>query len=257
MRVLTNLILLAGGLLLVLNQLDISETFTVVDPDPPTADTAAPPSPPELVGIRQLSPPSLWSKASMYLSQDGQILYDIIEACEIRQVRPHAARLVKAENKGYFNLGAACDVYDHLRARWSYLSDAPSDDHAAPATESLQLMTGDCDDYATLQAAMLWSIGAHIRILHAAGPEGGHAFTQLNIGQTPLKDIAHYICYRYNLPGIRLHYDTDELGNRWLNLDYFYDHRSHPGSPIYDYDYAKCFYPQYERLTHYHKSNNR
>lgn len=85
---------------------------------------------------------------------------------------------------------------------------------------------------------MILSIGGEARINFAYGQDGGHAFTEVNIGKT---EIEEYISKRYKKvydhSGIWTR--TDKDGNNWLNLDWF---AKHPGGKYFDYTHGTTFY---------------
>jgi hypothetical protein len=52
-------------------------------------------------------------------------------------------------------------------------------EYLAKALETIESeLTGDCDDFATLIATFILSIGGEIRVTIASGPDGGHAYTE-------------------------------------------------------------------------------
>lgn len=105
---------------------------------------------------------------------------------------------------------------------------------------------GDCDDFAVLLAAFIESMGATSRIIVAYGPNRGHAYSEVYLGNDsgPCGNVTRmirWLLYRYGVDEIHCHQDLDS-GETWLNLDWWKDGNSsnadaesikHPGGPFY------------------------
>lgn len=143
------------------------------------------------------------------------------ELCDPAPVRNRTVQMICSENAGRFNIGQVCDVFDFLQANWVHLSDPYRSEFFADANTSLSHYRGDCDDFSIALATAIRSIGGLCRIVAAYHVEGGHAYAQLGIGSTSLLEIDRYLMARYpeNDPGFEYCVQTDEWGNRWLNLD--------------------------------------
>jgi hypothetical protein len=134
--------------------------------------------------------------------------------------------------KGYNNdwtLIQSFAVFKEINKRWNYVSDPKGHDYIAPATESLQYLSGDCDDHSVFMGACIKSIGGTIRLIHTKG----HIYPELYIGGKKDIERINYAIKKILFPieskGKTLHYHIDERGNIWLNLDYT---AKYPGGPF-------------------------
>ncbi|MFA5575607.1 MAG: transglutaminase domain-containing protein [Brumimicrobium sp.] len=149
---------------------------------------------------------------------------------------------IAGQSAGNFNLGQVCDIFDYCYNNWKYVNDPQTTNYVEYASTTLNNgLNGDCDDFAVLVCSMILSIGGEARINYAYNPESGHAFTEVNIGNTDINSIENYISKRYkkvyNKNGVWSR--TDENGNKWLNLDWF---ANHPGGQYFDYTHGTMFY---------------
>ncbi|WP_333600002.1 transglutaminase [Flavobacterium sp.] len=134
--------------------------------------------------------------------------------------------------KGYYNdwtLIQSFAVFKEINTRWNYVSDPKGHDYIASATESLQYLSGDCDDHSVLMAACIKSIGGTTRLIHTKG----HIYPELYIGTKKDLERMNYAIKKVLFPeeskGKPIHYHIDERGNIWLNLDYT---AKYPGGPF-------------------------
>lgn len=111
-------------------------------------------------------------------------------------------------------------VFKEIRNNWNYVNDPNGSEYIAPASESLQHFSGDCDDHAILMAACIKAIGGTPRIIHT----GGHLYPEILIGsQRELETATYYIkevLFAKESHNQQIHYHIDERGQIWLNLDY-------------------------------------
>jgi hypothetical protein len=85
-------------------------------------------------------------------------------------------------------------------------------------------------------------VGGEARVNYAWGPDGGHAFTEVNLGDIEDETVLKYIKDRYvslYFYGNDLNARRDKQGNIWLNLDWFADN---PGGEYFDFDIGYTFY---------------
>lgn len=164
----------------------------------------------------------------------------LVDACNYSNstLRNNAVSIA-GQNEGSFNLGQICDIFDHCYNNWKYVNDPKGTEIVEYASNTISNgLNGDCDDFAVLICSMILSIGGEARINFAYGQDGGHAFTEVNIGKT---EIEEYISKRYKKvydhSGIWTR--TDKDGNNWLNLDWF---AKHPGGKYFDYTHGTTFY---------------
>ncbi len=129
----------------------------------------------------------------------------------------------------YFTIIQSFAVFKEINSRWNYVSDPKGRDYIAKATESLQYLSGDCDDHSVFMAACIKSIGGTTRLIHTKG----HIYPELLIGNK--KDLEHInyaikkVLFPLESKDKSINYHIDERGNVWLNLDYT---ARYPGGPF-------------------------
>ncbi len=120
-------------------------------------------------------------------------------------------------------------IFKEINTRWNYVSDPKGHDYIASATESLQYLSGDCDDHSVLMAACIKSIGGTPRLIHTKG----HIYPEIYIGTKKDLERINYTIKKVLFPleskGKPIHYHIDERGKIWLNLDYT---ARYPGGPF-------------------------
>ena len=164
----------------------------------------------------------------------------LVEACNYSNstVRNNAVSIA-GQSPGSYNLGQICDIFDHCYNGWKYVNDPKGNEIYESASNTISNgLNGDCDDFAVLVCSMVLSIGGEARINFAYGQNGGHAFTEVNIGKT---EIEEYISKRYKsvYDNSGIWSRTDKQGNNWLNLDWL---AKHPGGKYFDYTHGTTFY---------------
>lgn len=167
----------------------------------------------------------------------------LVDACNYTNstVRNTAVEIA-GRSPGSFNLGQICDIFDYCTSNWKYVNDPRRREVVEYASRSLQNgLNGDCDDFAVVVCSMILAVGGEARINYAYGNEGGHAFTEVNLGHTGSDEVENYLSrrYAYQNPGHTIWTRTDNKGNKWLNLDWF---ASHPGGPYFDFTRGTTFY---------------
>lgn len=167
----------------------------------------------------------------------------LVNACNYtNEIVRNTAVSLAGESAGTFNFGQICNIFDYCYDNWKYVNDSKINQVVEFASSTINNgLNGDCDDFAVLVCSMVISIGGEARINYAYGKEGGHAFTEVNIGKENKEEIENYISQRYsavyNNDGIGTR--TDNSGNMWLNLDWF---AKHPGGGYFDYTKGTTFY---------------
>ena len=120
-------------------------------------------------------------------------------------------------------------VFKEINSRWNYVSDPKGRDYIAKATESLQYLSGDCDDHSVFMAACIKSLGGTTRLIHTKG----HIYPELYIGTQKDLEQINYAIKKVLFPAESknqtLNYHIDERGDVWLNLDYT---AKYPGGPF-------------------------
>ncbi len=156
-------------------------------------------------------------------------------------VRNSAAKIA-GRSPGSFNIGQVCEIYDYCYTNWKYVNDPVQNEIIEYASNTLKNgLNGDCDDFAVLLGSLLLSVGGEVRINYVYGPEGAHAFTELNIGSTNFNEIQKFLKKRYrkSIAKNGIWYKEDEKGNKWLNLDWFADY---PGGKYFNATRGTRFY---------------
>ena len=119
-------------------------------------------------------------------------------------------------------------VFKEINSRWTYVSDPKGKDYIATASESLNYLSGDCDDHSILMAACIKSIGGTPRLIHT----DGHIYPEILIGSKKdfeeVNFIIQEVLFKEEVNNQSLHYHIDEYNQIWLNLDYT---AKYPGGP--------------------------
>lgn len=184
-------------------------------------------------------------KGSFGEKEDKQLVA-LIRASDFSnpEVRNTAAReAVKNKAKGEFNLGQVCNLYEYAVKDWGYVNDPGFKEYVAKASESLNnRRNGDCDDFAVLVYSLVTAIGADARICYAYG-RGGHAFTEVNIGDGDnIDQIKEYISIRFSCPiGDLTGFRRDSNGDFWMNMDWF-DDPKHVAGQHFNWNRGVAFY---------------
>lgn len=163
----------------------------------------------------------------------GKIL-DAIDY-ENRKVRNFAIMSVNKyfkDVKGYNDYATIIQcfaIFKEINGNWNYVSDPKGREYIASASESVQYLSGDCDDHSILMAACIRSIGGTPRLIHT----DGHIYPEILIGNRTDLETINYLIKKVLFPvesrGKSINYHIDERGNIWLNLDYT---AKYPGGPF-------------------------
>lgn len=167
----------------------------------------------------------------------------LVNACNYsNSIVRNMAVSIAGESAGNYNLGQICNIFDYCYNNWKYVNDPKTLEFIEFASNTIiNGLNGDCDDFAVLICSMILSIGGEARINFAYGTEGGHAFTEVNIGNTNKSEIENYLKIRYKsiYSNIGIATRTDNDNSVWLNLDWF---AKHPGGKYFDYTSGTTFY---------------
>jgi hypothetical protein len=163
--------------------------------------------------------------------------YKILNAIEYEnpKVRNFSIMATSKHFKGikgyqeYFTIIQSFAVFKEINSRWNYVSDPKGRDYIATSSESLQYLSGDCDDHSILMAACIRSIGGTPRLIHTKG----HIYPEILIGHKKDLEAINYLIKKVLFPnesnGKPINYHIDEHNNIWLNLDYT---SNYPGGPF-------------------------
>jgi hypothetical protein len=122
------------------------------------------------------------------------------------------ADLILARFPGAFNIYQAAAAFDFVHSNITYKAEPAGQDHWQAPAETLRLLSGDCEDYTLLLAAMITALGGTTRF-HV---ETDHAFLSVLVG--PDLQSATDALGRYYNTDLRVASFTDRYGS-WLTAD--------------------------------------
>ncbi|UCH88793.1 MAG: transglutaminase family protein [Thermoplasmata archaeon] len=147
---------------------------------------------------------------------------DLIDPMQ-KDIRDKAVDIAK-KYEGPYNIFQLCEIFQFVKTEISYVNDPRGDDNYwSTPEETLTLCAGDCEDQATLFAAMISAIDGTARIYIT----DSHAFASVYIGDsdTTRIDILKAINSYYNTE-LKFAWLEDDLGF-WLVIDTI--NAMHPG----------------------------
>ena len=131
-------------------------------------------------------------------------------------------------------------IFKKINENWNYVSDPQDEEYIAKASESVNLLAGDCDDHSILMAAAVKSIGGIPRLVYT----NGHIYPELLIGNKKdldhISKLIHEKLFPKESNRRTIHYHQDEDGNIWVNLDYT---AGYPGGKFMGEEVIECIYP--------------
>lgn len=158
---------------------------------------------------------------------------------------------------GEYNIGQICQIYDYVVNNWKYVNDSDKKENFRSASRSINNnLSGDCDDFAILMAALIESIGGDARISFAYNENDGHAFTEVlaSNSEAELQTIVNDINLFYKTDQFTIHSKVDSDGKCWLNLDWFGEPQ-HPGGEYFNYTKRTIYYPTINTPTYIQEVN--
>lgn len=130
-----------------------------------------------------------------------------------------------------FTLVQCFSIFKVINSSWTYVSDPKGAEYFANASETVDLLAGDCDDHSILMAACIKAIGGEARLVRTTG----HIYPELKVGDAEAMERAAYLIRRVLFPESAKHatlfYHVDANGDRWINMDYT---RKYPGGEVMD-----------------------
>jgi hypothetical protein len=141
---------------------------------------------------------------------------------------------VSVLHNGSYSVDQISDIWDYVMPpRWNYVidpagGDSPFGDHFNAASESIaNNLTGDCDDFAILNAATTAVLGGRSRVVYATDGSTAHMYGEAQFSNLSFVNSTQA---RYNTTA-QIWYHP----GYWLSLDWFdYPARStHPGGKFY------------------------
>ncbi|MCK5562372.1 MAG: transglutaminase domain-containing protein [Thermoplasmata archaeon] len=124
------------------------------------------------------------------------------------------SRKLAGEYSGPFNIYQICAIFDYISANIKYLSDPSSTENYWCTPEQTLELGGDCEDFSTLIASLLISIGGSVRMYLT----DSHAFVGVYLGNESNIDSLTMAIQNYYHTNVFLYWFKDELGV-WLILD--------------------------------------
>jgi len=156
---------------------------------------------------------------------------------------------VAAEDQGPYHVEQVARLWTHVRGRWRYVNDPRGGEYFAKASETIENeYAGDCDDFATVLIAMITAIGGDARLVMMDGPNGGHAYAEACIRESP-DEAARRLATHYRRTWDeylgrqtidQIHFRSSSDCNVWLNLDW---NAGAPGGPYGAETWAVAIYP--------------
>ena len=120
-------------------------------------------------------------------------------------------------------------VFKEINSNWNYVHDPKNEEYIASASESVQYLSGDCDDHSILMAACIRAIGGTPRLIHT----DGHIYPEILIGNRANLEAVNYliknVLFETESKNKPINYHIDEHGQIWMNLDYT---ATYPGGPF-------------------------
>lgn len=120
-------------------------------------------------------------------------------------------------------------VFKEINSNWNYVHDPKNEDYIASASESINYLSGDCDDHSILMAASIKSIGGTARLIHT----DGHIYPEILIGNASDLETINYLIKKELFPfeskNQFINYHVDDRNQIWINLDYT---AKYPGGPF-------------------------
>jgi hypothetical protein len=156
---------------------------------------------------------------------------------------------VASTAQGTFRVEQVAQLWTYVRGRWKYVNDPRGREYFATASETIgNEFAGDCDDFAITLVALVGAIGGDARLVMMDGPEGGHAYAEACIPDTP-STVASRLKRHYERSWDRylgrqrvrnIHFRADAKCPVWLNLDWS---AGVPGGPYTDERWAVAVRP--------------
>lgn len=152
-----------------------------------------------------------------------------------QKVRNYALSLTKnfqnysEEYSEYRTVIQCFAIFKEIKTTWNYVSDPKNREYFAKASESVEHLSGDCDDYAIFMSACIKAIGGTPRLVRTKG----HLYPELLIGTKKELESINFLIKRKLFKDESKHntlnYHIDENNQVWLNMDYT---AKYPGGPF-------------------------
>jgi hypothetical protein len=156
---------------------------------------------------------------------------------------------IAAEDQGPYHIEQVAKLWTHVRGRWRYVNDPRGGEYFATASETIDNgYAGDCDDFAIVLIAMITSIGGEARLVMMDGPNGGHAYAEACVRESP-EESAKRLSRHYRRTWDQylgrqrveqIHFRSSQECPLWINLDW---NAGVPGGPYGGETWAVSIYP--------------
>lgn len=146
---------------------------------------------------------------------------DVLDACQVAEVRPEAVSLIAPENADrLLNLGQLCDLFDSA-TDWDYVNDPAGRDYFAHPAESHRIRRGDCDDYAIYLGSLESAVGFEVVIVVGIQRSGQyHTFPEVCLGRMNVEMASDYLHARYHLRLTdKVNFRNDDDQNLYISLE--------------------------------------
>lgn len=121
------------------------------------------------------------------------------------------------------------NIYKQIEPKWKYCFDPTNEEYFATASESTASLSGDCDDFAILMAAVIKAVGGKARICLTYN----HAYCEMFMGyEEELDDLMDE--FKTNGKDIFVH----QNGKLYLNMDF---KQYNPGDTKHDVEDVEDF----------------
>lgn len=122
-------------------------------------------------------------------------------------------------------------VFKEINSHWKYVADPEGVEYIAKASETVEHLSGDCDDHAVLMASAIRAVGGKVRLVRTKA----HIYPELFIGDEQAMeraaDLIRNELFKQTAHNESLFHHTDADGSIWLNLDYT---KKYPGGELMD-----------------------
>ncbi len=187
-------------------------------------------------------------KIEISANQNEIFLKKIVKAVDVtNDITNDFALKLASKYPGNYNINQICGIYDYLIREWKYVNDPSGYENFRSASRTIKNnLSGDCDDFAILMAALIDAIGGQTRINVAIETKTykGHAFTEVYVAKNEkeFKSVIQGLNTIYKNEIYQINYTKDNDGY-WLNLDWF-GNPQHPGGEYFNYTKRTVFYPR-------------
>jgi hypothetical protein len=110
-------------------------------------------------------------------------------------------------------------IFKVINNKWNYVSDPSNEEYYAAASETIDHLSGDCDDYAIVMAACIKAVGGEARLVRTEG----HLYPEVLVCSSRDFEIINLLIrelFEKETEAKLIYFHEDKNGNIWLNFDY-------------------------------------